>query len=139
MSKFKYTIEKLIENFFHLDLRLLFVAFEEVVCEWKWEPLIDLFVIMSHDSCLFHGTKFLLRLIESERKTKSDYVPIYLHTRILEIVDGYLKCSCRYNERFGLICRHMFYLLELLGVEPSHHDVDIRWWITFAMFAHTTE
>ena len=84
-------------------------------------------------------TKFLLRLIESERKTKSDYVPIYLHTRILEIVDGYLKCSCGYNERFGLICRHMFYLLELLGVEPSHHDVDIRWWITFAMFAHTTD
>ena len=42
-------------------------------------------------------------------------------------------------ERDGLLCRHMFVLFDLIQHTISHHDIDIVWWLSYAVYAYSMD
>jgi hypothetical protein len=51
-------------------------------------------------------------------------VPVFVQTRMIQLVNGHLLCSCAFYERFGLSCRHQF---VVLGRVPTARDCAVRW------------
>ena len=75
----------------------------------------------------------------NERKKKESPVAEFALTRKVRIHENTIKCSCSMFERDGLICRHLFYLFNIIKHNISHHDVDIRWWLVYAVYAFNLE
>ena len=79
---------------------------------------------------------FLVRLNPTFRSKISSPIPKWMHTRIVRLDESVLYCSCCLFERAGLICRHMFHIMSLVDHQPTYHDIAIRWWISYAIFAY---
>ena len=59
--------------------------------------------------------------------------PIYSRIRTVTVQNSRMKCSCKYFERVGLICRHMFNVMATFKhyQGPSHHDISVHWWANY--------
>jgi SWIM zinc finger len=63
-------------------------------------------------------------------------VPSYERTRVVDVCEDsakcfFLRCSCGYFDRFGIVCRHQYAVLRK-GLTPARHspqlsDVAVRW------------
>ena len=51
-------------------------------------------------------------------------VPKFIRTRMVRLIGDYLVCSCKFFERLGLPCRHLFYILQR---GPIAADCATRW------------
>ena len=69
-------------------------------------------------------------------KTDLAIIPNFMHIRMVEKAGGILKCSCCFYERFGIACAHMYNICQQLDGynEPSHHEVSVRWWSSYALY-----
>ena len=70
-------------------------------------------------------------------KMDEGIVPKFLRVRIVTKENDILKCSCCYYERYGIPCSHIYNVCEqFVGYnKPSHHEVSVRWWSSYAMYA----
>jgi hypothetical protein len=59
-----------------------------------------------------------------EKGLRGTPVPKFVRTRTVSQVGSFLLCSCGFFQPFGLLCRHLFVVLER-GPRPS--DYDTRW------------
>jgi hypothetical protein len=65
-------------------------------------------------------------------------IPVFCRVRkVLRLEHGGFECSCPFTSMFGIPCRHIAHILLCYSLERyvfDHHDVDMRWWTTYADF-----
>ena len=83
--------------------------------------------------------QFLIRYKRRQPFQSNDPVARWANIRKIELYPNTLKCSCGMYEKDGLVCRHVFYLLNILKHELVYHDIDIRWWLSYAVFAYSLD
>ena len=57
--------------------------------------------------------------------------------KVQRMVHGAFECSCPFTTMYGIPCRHVIHVLQHFSLEVysfNHHDVDVRWWTTYADF-----
>lgn len=70
-------------------------------------------------------------------------VPQFLRFRCVkkDIGRGFI-CTCPFTSMYGIPCRHVAHVLQYYCKSCyvfSHHDVDVRWWTTYANFVAIME
>ena len=67
------------------------------------------------------------------QQQKDFLLPKLRRTRIVDLVwqeeECFMTCSCGFDQRWGLTCRHMFAVMEH---KPTKMDAKVRWWKTWA-------
>ena len=50
--------------------------------------------------------------------------------------DGQLHCTCCFRKRYGIDCSHVYNVAASFQgyQEPSHHEVDLRWWSSYSLY-----
>ena len=52
--------------------------------------------------------------------------------REVHICNGYMYCSCKYRNRYGIDCPRVYHVISQSKEfeVPSHHDISVCWWNT---------
>jgi MULE transposase domain/SWIM zinc finger len=80
--------------------------------------------------------------IKSQHTTmyRFNLIPRFHRVRNVTVENNTFRCSCCFYDRFGLPCRHILHVMELIpGCELSIGDVDIRWTKLYKRFAYPIE
>ena len=108
----------------HLNLRVASLLLQEKQSIGKYESYrID--------------DTFYLRYRREERNIRDSPILQWRNVRVLRIIDEYITCSCCMFPRAGLVCRHIFVLFDMIKHEINHHDIDIVWWLSYAVYAYS--
>ncbi len=58
------------------------------------------------------------------------FVPRFLMARAVQISFGRLQCSCKFFERHGFPCRHIYTITGRVELT----DFDVRWWLKYGQW-----
>ena len=55
----------------------------------------------------------------------------------VNIINGYIFCSCKFRNRYGIDCPHVYHVISQAQNfdKPNHHDISVRWWNSFYQVA----
>ena len=82
---------------------------------------------------------FYLRYRREERNIRDSPILQWKNVRVLRIPNDYITCSCCMFPRDGLVCRHIFALFDMIKHVINHHDIDIVWWLSYAVYAYSMD
>lgn len=74
------------------------------------------------------GENFIVT--QPELRFRATVIPKYWRERIVQVVDGRLRCSCEFHTNFMLPCRH---ILAVNQWRLSLEDVHFRWLVQFSL------
>lgn len=98
-------------------------------------------IALGHMYCSLRmdSTTWLVRIGKDETiDLTTRMIPVFRRIRKVQRMDpGGFRCSCPFSSTFGIPCRHVAHVLRCYSSELylfDHHDVDVRWWATYADF-----
>ena len=89
-------------------------------------------------------TQWLIRYAPSTNnnvKTYRTVYPLFNRIRTVSIETNYFVCSCKYFERFGIPCRHIFHVFATFTdyKEPSHYDISVIYWKQYMHYCYNNQ
>ena len=94
---------------------------------------------VNYDVIRTSKTRFYIRYKRENRSISDSPIPQWENIRVIDLFPKHMECSCCMYERDGLLCRHMFVLFAMIDHEVSHHDIDIVWWLSYAVYAYSID
>lgn len=83
--------------------------------------------------------EWTVRVVEKPFEGENKYlIPIFKRYRLVHRCGNkILHCNCPFTTMYGIPCRHVIHVLSNYATSSyhfNHHDFDVRWWTTYAMF-----
>ena len=80
-----------------------------------------------------------VRYKKEQKINENSPVAKWGNVRKVMVTENTVKCFCLMFQRDGLICRRLIYIFKLINHTISHHDIDVRWWIAYAVYTYSIE
>ena len=89
----------------------------------------------SYCSIRLNALNWIVRIAKGY--TTDRKLPHFLRFRYVQRcnITGGFCCTCPFSKSYGIVCRHIIHVVKSYSTKPyifSHHDVDVRWWTTYA-------
>ncbi len=80
---------------------------------WSWRKQFHVFIV-----------------VRREYRPTNSIVTRFRMARVISNTFGRLRCSCKFFERHGFPCRHLYTIMGQVNVT----DFDVRWWRKYGRF-----
>ena len=80
---------------------------------WCWRQASDVFIV-----------------VRRRYEPTESLITRFWMARVVTNINGRLRCTCKFFERHGYPCRHIYTVTGLVQVS----DFDVRWWLNYGRF-----